>query len=254
VLDHLPLDAPRIVVEGQAGAAREIERVQRKMIEHLAECWDEPDAGIWEIRGPERQFTHSKVMVWVAFDRMIKSVERLGANGHAGRWIAVRDKIRERILEQGFDADLGSFVQAFGSKELDASLLLIPIVGFLPPGDARVGGTVAAIERTLLRDGLVRRYRTESRVDGIDGDEGVFLAPSFWLADNYLLLGRRGDAERLFQRLLSLRNDVGLLAEEYDPSQQRQLGNFPQAFSHVALINTARNLSSRGGPAEHRSR
>jgi GH15 family glucan-1,4-alpha-glucosidase len=196
-----------------------------------------------------QHFTHSKVMAWVAFDRAVRSVELLGLEGPVDRWRAIRDAIHEEVCTKGFDASQRAFTQAYGSKQLDAALLILPLVGFLPVSDPRVQGTVAAIERELLVDGLVRRYRTHgdgtSNVDGLPGDEGAFLLCSFWLADNYALLGRRQDAHRLFSRLLSLRNDVGLLAEEYDPRTGRQLGNFPQAYSHVGLVNTAFNLSPR---------
>jgi len=205
------------------------------------------------VRGGRRQFTHSKVMAWVAFDRAVRSVEEFGLAGPAERWQALRERIHAEICARGFDAELNSFVQSYGAKQLDASLLLLPLVGFLPADDPRIIGTVAAIEKHLLRDGFVARYNTESAVDGLPGDEGAFLACSFWLADNYILLGRDADARALFQRLQGLCNDVGLLAEEYDPRAKRQVGNFPQAFSHVALINTAHNLNRAYGPAQHRA-
>ena len=219
--------------------------VERHLLGFLEDHWREPDEGLWEVRGPRQHFTHSKVMAWVGFDRAVKSVERLGLDGPVERWRTIRDSIHEEVCSKGFDGTKRAFTQAYGTDRLDASLLTIPLVGFLPASDPRVQGTVAAIERELLHDGLVLRYRTEDGVDGLPGDEGVFLLCSFWLADNYALLGRKREAHALFERLLSLRNDVGLLAEEYDPRSRRQLGNFPQAFSHVGLVNTAFNLSPR---------
>jgi GH15 family glucan-1,4-alpha-glucosidase len=193
-------------------------------------------------------------MAWVAFDRAIRAVEQYGLRGPVKRWRAVRARIHAEVCRNGYDASRNTFVQYYGSREVDASLLLLPIVGFLPADDPRVRGTLAAIRRDLVVDGLVARYRNREDVDGLPPGEGFFLPCSFWLADNLSLAGRRAEAERLFKRLLDLRNDVGLLAEEYDPAAGRQLGNFPQALTHVALINTARNLSHRGGPSEHRSR
>jgi GH15 family glucan-1,4-alpha-glucosidase len=228
---------------------------QRALCHWLADKnWEQPDEGIWEVRGPRRHFTHSKVMAWVAMDRAVRSVEQYGLPGDAERWRKVRDQIHEQVCDRGFDAKLGTFTQSYGSKQLDASLLMIPIVGFLPPDDPRVVGTVAAIEAGLCVDGFVRRYTPDPKgaVDGLPPGEGVFLACTFWLADNYALLGRVDEAEELFERLLSLRNDVGLLAEEYDPLKRKMLGNFPQAFSHVALVNTALNLSQQMGPSDHR--
>ncbi len=225
--------------------------IGQAVLEHLAGIWDRPDEGIWEVRGPPQHFTHSKVMAWVAFDRAIKISERLGANW-AERWRGVRDQIHADVCEKAFDSELGSFVQAYGTKALDASLLLLPLVGFLPPTDPRMVGTVKAIEERLLVDGFVLRYDTGQGVDGLPPGEGAFLACSFWLADNYILQGRITEARDLFERLLGLTNDLGLLAEEYDPRAQRQVGNFPQAFSHVALVNTAFNLTRSGGPAEQR--
>jgi GH15 family glucan-1,4-alpha-glucosidase len=227
--------------------------VQCTMLEHLETVWHEPDEGIWEVRGGRRHFTHSKVMAWVAFDRAIKAVERLGFKGPARRWRKIRAQIHKDVCEKGYDIKLGSFVQSYGATELDASVLLIPLVGFLPPSDRRVRSTVEAIERYLVVDGLVRRYDPRRTKDGLKTREGAFLACSFWLADNFILLGRHEDAKRLFEHLLSLRNDVGLLAEEYDTSLGRMAGNFPQAFSHVALINTAHNLEKQEKPAEQRS-
>ncbi len=226
---------------------------QRALLEFLESHWTEPDNGIWEVRGERRHFTHSKVMAWVAFDRAIKTVESGGADGPVARWRRLRARIHADVCDKGYSAKRGAFVQHYGSNKLDASLLLLPLVGFLPPEDPRVRGTVDAIERELMVDGLVVRYLTTRQVDGLPKGEGVFLPCSFWLADNLALLGRNAEAEALFERLLALRNDVGLLSEEYDPRGGRQLGNFPQALSHVALINTARNLSRHGGPGEHRS-
>jgi GH15 family glucan-1,4-alpha-glucosidase len=227
--------------------------IGRAVLEHLAGIWDQPDEGIWEVRGPPQHFTHSKVMAWVAFDRAIKIADELGAGSGAEPWSEVRDKIHADVCAKAFDRELGSFVQAYGSKALDASLLLLPLVGFLPPTDPRMIGTVKAIEHRLVVDGFVLRYDTGRGVDGLPPGEGAFLACSFWLADNYILQGRIGEARELFERLLKLSNDVGLLAEEYDPRAKRQLGNFPQAFSHVALVNTAFNLTRSEGPAAQRS-
>jgi GH15 family glucan-1,4-alpha-glucosidase len=227
--------------------------LERALVSHLETIWREPDEGIWEVRGGRKAFTHSKVMAWVAFDRAVRSIEEFGLEGPLERWRKVRDDIHLEVCERGFDPDQNAFVQSFGAKALDASLLLIPIVGFLKPDDPRVRGTVAAIERKLVWNGLVMRYDTGEGTDGLPPGEGAFLACSFWLADNYVMLGRYDEARALFDRLLALRNDVGLLAEEYDPVGRRQLGNFPQAFSHLALINTARNLASAAGPAHQRS-
>jgi GH15 family glucan-1,4-alpha-glucosidase len=214
------------------------------LIGHLEKIWGEPDDGIWEVRGGRRQFTHSKVMAWVAFDRAIRSAEEFGLEAPLDRWRETRDRIHQQVCERGFDPAQNAFVQSYDSTALDASLLLIPMTGFLPPADPRVRGTLAAIERNLIRDGLVLRYDTGEVRDGLPPGEGAFLACSFWLVDNYILQDRYDEARALFERLLSLRNDVGLLAEEYDVADKRQLGNFPQAFSHLALINTARNLTN----------
>jgi GH15 family glucan-1,4-alpha-glucosidase len=227
--------------------------LQRLLMRFVERAWNEPDEGIWEVRGPRRHFTHSKVMAWVAFDRAVKAVERFGMDGPVEQWRAVRGQIRDSVLRHGFNSVKDTFTQFYGSTEVDASLLMLPLVGFLPASDPRIGGTVAAIERDLLADGFVRRYRTREDIDGLPPGEGVFLLCTFWLADTYALQGRVDDALRLFERLLARRNDLGLLSEEYDPREQRLLGNFPQAFSHVSLINTARNLApGRGGPAEER--
>jgi GH15 family glucan-1,4-alpha-glucosidase len=226
--------------------------LQQALLSHLEQAWREPDEGIWEVRGPRRHFTHSKVMAWVAFDRAIKAVERYGESGPVDRWRQLRDEVHAEVCQHGFDGDRNTFTQYYGSKNLDASLLMIPLVGFLPATDPRVVGTVAAIERELMWEGFVQRYVTEEHIDGLPPGEGVFLACTFWLADNYALQGRGDDARRIFERLLTLQNDLGLLAEQYDPEQKRLLGNFPQAFSHVMLINTARNLARERGPAEER--
>lgn len=228
-------------------------RMQCGLMSYLDRVWAGPDAGIWEIRGPARQFTHSKVMAWVAYDRAVRSVEEDGLDGPVDDWRATRDAIHAQVCAQGYNADLGYFTQYYGSTELDASLLLIALVGFLPCDDPRVVRTVAAIETHLLRDGFVLRYDTQSKVDGLSGEEGAFLPCSFWLVDNYALMGRDDEAERMFDRLAGLANDVGLLSEEYDVKARRQVGNFPQAFTHVALINSAHNLSRANGPAQHRS-
>lgn len=218
-------------------------RVQRKLLDFLEKHWTEPDEGLWEARGPRQHFTHSKLMSWVAFDRAVKAVESFGADGPVERWRALRSTIHEEICTKGFDAAKRAFTQVYGKPHLDASLLLMPIVGFLPPDDSRVVSTVAAIERELVRGGFVLRYRTDESDDGLPPGEGVFLLCSFWLADNYALMGRKEEARSLFERLLAIRNDVGLLAEEFDPGARHMLGNFPQAFSHVGLINTAFNLT-----------
>ena len=228
--------------------------LQTSLLEHLRKIWRQPDQGIWEVRGPERHFTHSKVMAWVAFDRAIKSIEQFGLDGPADEWRVLRNEIHDDVCRLGFDAALGSFVQSYGSKEVDASLLLIPLVGFLPPSDPRIVGTVRQIEKQLLRDGFVLRYETHQVEDGLPAGEGAFLACSFWLADNYKLMGRDSEAERLLNRLLQLRNDVGLLAEEYHLGEKRLVGNFPQAFSHVSLVNSIINLYTERGPAHRRSR
>jgi len=225
--------------------------LQRGILAHLEQVWEQPDEGMWETRGGRRNFTLSKVMAWVALDRAVKDAERYELPGPLDQWRALRERIHATICREGYSESKGSFVQSFGSKDLDASLLLIPLVGFLPREDPRVRGTLAAIERELVEDGFVLRYRTGPDADGLPAGEGAFLACSFWLADNLQLQGRTGEARDLFQRLLSLRNDVGLLAEEYDPRAKRQVGNFPQAFSHVALIGSAMNLTDEG-PAETR--
>jgi GH15 family glucan-1,4-alpha-glucosidase len=227
-------------------------RVQKALLNFLESDWQKPDEGIWESRGPSRNFTHSKIMAWVAMDRGVKAVKAIDDEGLVERWSSVRDKIRADVLQKGFDADLNTFVQYYGAKEVDASLLMIPMVGFLPATDPRMLGTVAKIEDQLMYDGLLQRYRTAPMIDGLPPGEGAFLVCSFWLADNYALQGRVAEARALCERLLGLANDVGLFAEEYDPVEKRMLGNFPQALSHMGVIITARNISKPGGPADQR--
>jgi GH15 family glucan-1,4-alpha-glucosidase len=227
-------------------------RVERALLDFLESDWQRPDEGIWEVRGPRRPFTHSKVMAWVAMDRAVKSVEEFGLEGHVSKWRRIRSQIHEEICREGFDPALNSFVQYYGSKEPDASLLMLPLVGFLSATDPRMLGTVDHIQRRLVRDGFVDRYLPAPDVDGLPPGEGAFLLCTFWLADNLALQGRYDEAREIFERLLNLRNDVGLLSEQYDPDARRLVGNFPQAFSHVGLINTARNLIRHGGPAEDR--
>jgi GH15 family glucan-1,4-alpha-glucosidase len=225
------------------------------VLEYLAATWRTPDEGIWEVRGGPQHFVHSKVMAWVAFDRSAHeaSAQAYHDAQQQQRWRAIADEIHAEVCERGFDRDLDSFVQAYGSKRLDASLLLIPLVGFLPPADPRVRGTLRAIEDRLLIDGeFVLRYETDNPADGLPGREGAFLACSFWLVDNYVLQGRASEASRLFHRLLARCNEVGLLSEQFDPQTGRMLGNFPQAFSHVGLINSALNLYRQPGPAQDR--
>jgi GH15 family glucan-1,4-alpha-glucosidase len=232
--------------------------LQRRILRFLEDAWKEPDEGIWEVRGPRRHFTHSKVMAWVAFDRGVQAVERFGRSGPVERWRELRREIHRDVLEHGFDVELNSFTQSYGSKRLDASLLVIPLVGFLPADDPRMIGTVAAIERDLYRDGYVYRYAVDDEAQNVDGlppGEGAFLPCTFWLADNFALQGRLDEAEDLFERLLALRSDLGLFAEEWDSATNRQLGNFPQAFTHIALVNTAFNLDRRAekSPMEQRA-
>jgi GH15 family glucan-1,4-alpha-glucosidase len=227
--------------------------LERALLEHLEKIWTEPDEGIWEVRGGRQHFTYSKVMAWVAFDRAIKSAEGHDLPGPVAHWRSIRQHIHDDVCAKGFDAKRGSFVQHYGSKQLDASLLLLPALGFLPPEDARIHATIEAIERELTVDGLVQRYISGQTDDGLPEGEGLFLACSFWLADALLMIGRGDDARRLFERLLTLRNDVGLLSEEYEPRTGQLVGNFPQAFSHLALVNTASNLSHYDKPAEQRS-
>jgi GH15 family glucan-1,4-alpha-glucosidase len=223
------------------------------MMRHLEKVWNSPDEGIWEVRGPRRHFTHSKVMAWVALDRAIKAADRGDHTGPFDRWRKLRDWIHRDVCNYGFNRQRNAFVQYYGADALDASLLLIALVGFLPPDDPRVMGTVEAIQRELVSDGFVMRYRTETNVDGLPAGEGVFLPCSFWLVDNLVLAGRHHEARQLFEQLASLCNDVGLLSEEYDPISRRLLGNFPQAFTHVSLVNSVHNLALAEGPARRRS-
>jgi GH15 family glucan-1,4-alpha-glucosidase len=230
--------------------------LQRHLIEFVIAHWRDPDEGIWEIRGPRRHFTHSKVMAWVALDRAVKAVEQFGLDGDLAGWKAVRAEIHEEVCCNGFNTTRGAFTQYYGSAELDASLLMMPLVGFLPALDPRITSTVELIERELMVEGFVLRYRTSQsgEVDGLPPGEGTFLPCSFWMADCLYLMGRTADAQALFERLVAISNDVGLLSEEYDPTAKRQLGNVPQAFSHVGLINTAHNLNPKTvSPAEERS-
>ena len=228
--------------------------LQVALVDWLESGWRQPDRGLWEVRGEPRSFVHSKVMCWVAFDRAVQGVERFGLDGPASRWRALRDEVHRDVCDHGWDPTRRTFTQSYGSSELDASLLMIPMVGFLPPDDERVIGTVDAVQRELSVDGFVERYPTQDgvSVDGLPGREGAFLLCSFWLADALALIGRTAEANQLFERLIALRNDVGLLAEEYDPIVGRMLGNFPQAFSHIGLVNTALNLSAATGPAARR--
>jgi GH15 family glucan-1,4-alpha-glucosidase len=228
--------------------------VQSNMAEYLESKWREPDEGIWEVRGPRRHFVHSKVMAWVAMDRMVQDIRTFKLPGDVERWERVRREIHREVCARGFDAERGTFTQYYGSRHVDASLLMIPLVGFLPADDRRVVGTVQAVERDLRRHGLVMRYSQDQdrNIDGLPPGEGMFLACSFWLADTYTLQGRREEAVALLRRLLKLRNDVGLLAEEYDPDAERLVGNFPQALSHLSLVNTVFSLIHQTGPAQHR--
>ena len=223
--------------------------LQRSLVNYLEWCWDEPDEGLWEVRGPRQHFVHSKVMAWVAADRAVRSIEEFGKEGPIERWSALRDTIHSEVCEYGYDPDRNTFTQYYGSKELDAALLLIPEVGFLPYDDPRVIGTIEAVREDLMVDGFVLRYRTDldSSADRLPGKEGAFLACSFWMANALLSIGKEEEANELFERLLSLRNDVGLLAEEWGPRDGRQIGNFPQAFSHVPLVTTALNLADKRG-------
>jgi GH15 family glucan-1,4-alpha-glucosidase len=228
--------------------------LQQNVMEYLEGVWDQPDDGIWEVRGPRRHFTHSKVLAWVAFDRAVEAVEQMGLPGPVDRWRRLRAEIHEEVCREGFNVELNAFTQAYGSDDLDASTLLMPLLGFLPAEDPRVVGTVDAIQRDLMRDGFVERYRPQQKVDGLPGDEGVFLPCSFWLVDALLMLGRDDEARALFEKLLGVSNDLGLLSEEYDPEEKRLLGNFPQAFTHVGLVNSAYNLSHHTGPGHQRGR
>jgi GH15 family glucan-1,4-alpha-glucosidase len=235
-------------------ASEDAWRLEIKLLDYMKTIWREPDEGIWEVRGPRRHFTHSKVMAWVAADRMVKSVEQFGLDGPVDEWRALRDEIHEDVCRNGFNRELNAFVQYYGATEGDASLLTMPVLGFLPPDDPRIRGTIELVERTLMRDGFVERYRSHENVEALPPGEGAFLPSSFALADCYCLLGRYDEAYALFDRLCALTNDVGLLSEEYDPAANRLVGNFPQAITHVALVNTAMNLGRGGGPAERRRR
>jgi GH15 family glucan-1,4-alpha-glucosidase len=247
------IDALHAAREAELAPSSDAWRLQRALLTHLESVWELPDHGIWEVRGPERLFTHSRLMCWVAFDRATKSCEDFDLGDSPERWRAVRDRIKADICANGFDRKRNAFVQYYGGESLDASLLLMPLVGFLPPDDPRIVSTIDAIERELAPNGFVRRYSPQHVDDGVGGPEGAFLACSFWLADAYAVSGRTRDAEALFERLLDVRNDLGLLAEEYDPVARRLLGNFPQGFSHIALVNTAFNLVQAHGPAKQRA-
>jgi GH15 family glucan-1,4-alpha-glucosidase len=228
--------------------------LQLHVMDFLEHAWHEPDEGIWEVRGPRRHFVHSKVLAWVAFDRGIEAIEDWGRPGPVERWHRVRDEIHEEVCREGFNVELNSFTQSYGSEDLDASTLLIPLLGFLPPEDPRVIGTVEAIQRDLTRNGFVERYRPHESVDGLPGGEGVFLPCSFWLVDALLMLERDDQAQALFEQLIGVSNDLGLLSEEYDPEEKRLLGNYPQAFTHVGLVNSAFNLSHHTGPGHQRGK
>ena len=239
--------------DGKLDGSPDVWNLQRELMKHLETIWNKPDEGIWEVRGGPQQFVYSKVMAWVAFDRAVKSVENYGLKGPVDHWREIRARIHEEVCQYGYNEKVGAFVQHYGTTELDASCLLIALVGFLPPDDPRIRSTVKTIQRELTRDGLVLRYRTSAGKDGLPPGEGAFLACSFWLADCLVMIGEQDEARKMFERLLALRNDLGLLAEEYDPHTKRQVGNFPQAFSHVALVNTAYNLAKQDKPAEQRS-
>ena len=221
-----------------------------EFLKHLAKVWDQPDSGIWEIRGPGKHYVSSKIMSWVAFDRAIKSAEHFRFEAPLAEWKALRAAIHRDVCENGFDREQNAFVESYGAEVLDASILLLPSVGFLPCSDPRVKGTIAAIERHLMRGGFVLRHDPRRITDEKEPIEGAFLACSLWLADAYLLAGRIGDAHTMFERVVSVANDLGLLAEEYDPDAGRQTGNFPQALTHIALINTAHNLVSARQPTQ----
>jgi GH15 family glucan-1,4-alpha-glucosidase len=248
------MDAMLQAREGGIPADDAAWRLQVALMGFLEESWDEPDEGIWEVRGKRRHFVHSKVMAWVAFDRAIRTAEQFGQDGPVDRWRALRDQIHREVCERGYDPERNTFTQSYGSRGLDAATLMIPLVGFLPPDDERVIGTVEAIQREICPDGFVLRYDTREADDGLPPGEGAFLPCSFWLADCLTLIGRRDEARELFDRLAGLANDVGLIAEEYDPRLGRQVGNFPQAFTHVGLVNTAMNLDrAEASPAAARA-
>jgi GH15 family glucan-1,4-alpha-glucosidase len=227
--------------------------LQKKLMDYLESVWDQPDEGIWEVRGPRRHFTHSKVMAWVAVDRAVKAVEKFKLSGPAEQWRALRQLIHDDVCRNGYDSSRNAFMQYYGATTLDASILMMPLVGFLPATDPRVIGTIAAVEKELMVDGFVMRYSGSGNVDGLPSGEGAFLACTYWYADNLAALGRIDEARAIFERLVAISNDLGLLAEEYDPGIKRQLGNFPQAFTHVCLINTAHNLAGKRKPAIERA-
>ncbi len=247
------MDALHVGRKFQLEPSQESWKFQRVLLKNLKKKWTRADKGIWEVRSGAKHFTHSKLMAWVAYDRGVKGVEDFGLSGPVEEWKRERDAIKKEILEQAWSEKRKSFVQYYGGEALDAALLMMPTVGFLPADDPRLISTVEAIQRDLTQDGLLLRYRTDATEDGVSGEEGTFLVCTFWLADALALIGRIDEATELFERLLSLRNDLGLLAEEYDPIRKRQLGNFPQAFSHVGLVNTANNLISAQGPAQQRA-
>jgi GH15 family glucan-1,4-alpha-glucosidase len=236
------MDALYQARQGELGPLHASFDLQRAILDHLATIWRDPDEGIWEVRGGRQHFTYSKVMAWVAFDRAVKLSEGFGLKGPIDSWKQLRQEIHDDICQKAFNSKVGAFTQFYGADTLDASVLLMPLVGFLPASDPRVKGTVAAIERGLMADGFVMRYDTQTGKDGLPPGEGAFLACSFWFVDNLVMAGREQEAERIFERLCGLRNDVGLLSEEYDPRAKRLVGNFPQAFSHIALVNSAHNL------------
>jgi GH15 family glucan-1,4-alpha-glucosidase len=247
VLDLLHLSRRRGLPESDT-----VWDVEKAILKFLEKAWQKPDDGIWETRGPRVPITHSKVMAWVAFDRAVKTVECFGRHGPVEKWRQIRDTIHAEVCEHGFNREMNSFVQYYGSDQLDGSLLMIPLVGFLEKNDPRLHGTVDAIQKGLMYDGFVYRHPSPTEVDRLPDKEGSFLACSFWMVDCLDLLGRHEEAIELFERLLSVRNDLGLLAEQYDPVAGRQVGNFPQAFSHIGLVNSARNLATEHGPAEDR--
>ncbi len=246
------MDALHLARRAGLGFDEDSWHVQRALLGFLDTAWQEPDEGIWEVRGPRRHFTHSKVMAWVALDRGVKVVERWGMEGEVERWRALRDQIKEEVFREGFDAKRNSFVQYYGSRDPDASLLMLPLVGFVPASDPRMQGTVELIQKELLRDGFVYRYPGNEEVDGLPEGEGAFLLCTFWLADNLALQGRRTEAREIVERMMSLRNDTGLLPEQFDPRTRRFLGNFPQAFSHVGLINSVLNVRAADRAAGER--
>jgi GH15 family glucan-1,4-alpha-glucosidase len=259
-LEEFQLDMYGEVMDALLGARRagirqeqHVWDIQLAWMDFLESAWRRPDRGLWEVRGPDRHFTHSKVMAWVAFDRAIATAEEFSLGGPVARWRTVRDEIRDDVDANGYDDEVGSFVQHYGSKRVDSALLQIPLTGFLPASDPRVRGTVAAIERSLVRDGLVYRYAPEEEVEGVSGQEGAFIACTLWLADVLDLMGRHEEARRTFERVLAVRNDLGLLSEEYDVAAGRMVGNFPQALSHQWLVLTARNLSRRPSSGRHAS-